>query len=344
MALKELRLPVLTNAEVQGWNAVLTQGGARVFTYAGREWHLRVHAPDETSPSEEGLSCISLKIDGEAAALLAPDAFFDTWLSTLTGGEPVRGLPQNIALAVFEVLFGTLSTLTSSLLGRHLALDPAPFSPPAGALPFLLDWTLTPPEGAPTRGLLRLSAGALAPLADVLGLSHPAPLPFWSDFSPSSLRLVLPGPSLTVQEVASLEAGDVVLLPAGSDAHPVLAAGTRILARLRRTQDHYIVEEVLPMSKDISSPANDLSGLDALPVDIAFDAGGARLTLAELRGLQPGQVLDTGRDLRSGTVKMTANGAIIGEGVLVEIEGRLGVMISRLFPPTGDTHPEGAPE
>lgn len=69
--------------------------------------------------------------------------------------------------------------------------------------------------------------------------------------------------------------------------------------------------------------------IDHIPVQVTFDVGERSLTLAELKALQPGQALDLGRPLTS-PVNIRANGALIGLGELIEIDGSLGVTITAL--------------
>jgi len=66
--------------------------------------------------------------------------------------------------------------------------------------------------------------------------------------------------------------------------------------------------------------------LDEIDIRLSFDLGERVLTLAELRLLTAGYVFDLGRDLRK-SVYIRANGKIIGEGELVDIEGQTGVSV-----------------
>ena len=75
--------------------------------------------------------------------------------------------------------------------------------------------------------------------------------------------------------------------------------------------------------------ALDLVELEDLPVRLVFDLGERMLTLGELRRLQPGHTFDLGRPL-AGAVRIRANGALVGVGELVEIDGRLGVAVLRI--------------
>jgi len=74
--------------------------------------------------------------------------------------------------------------------------------------------------------------------------------------------------------------------------------------------------------------------LEQLPVRLSFDLGCVTMTLAELEALQPGQAIALARPL-GGAVTIRANGATIGHGELVDIDGRAGVSVLELFPPEG---------
>jgi type III secretion protein Q len=70
--------------------------------------------------------------------------------------------------------------------------------------------------------------------------------------------------------------------------------------------------------------------LDDLPVRVSFDLGERSIPLHELQSLAPGYTFDLGRDLRR-SVQVRANGMLIGEGELVDIDGRLGVVVNTLL-------------
>lgn len=66
--------------------------------------------------------------------------------------------------------------------------------------------------------------------------------------------------------------------------------------------------------------------IDEIDIRLTFDLGERTLSLAELRLLSPGYIFDLGRDLRK-SVFIRANGKIIGEGELVDIDGQTGVSV-----------------
>ena len=81
-----------------------------------------------------------------------------------------------------------------------------------------------------------------------------------------------------------------------------------------------------------TTPATSVASIDGVPVRLSFDLGEVTLTLSQALALQPGQAISLSRPL-SGPVRIRANGAVIGEGDLVQIDDHLGVSIRTLFLP-----------
>jgi type III secretion protein Q len=78
--------------------------------------------------------------------------------------------------------------------------------------------------------------------------------------------------------------------------------------------------------------AGDMGALGDLPVRLTFDLGERHLALHELASLGAGHVFDLGLSPRHG-VSLRVNGLLVGEGEIVEIDGRLGVAVTRILPP-----------
>ena len=79
---------------------------------------------------------------------------------------------------------------------------------------------------------------------------------------------------------------------------------------------------------DVNSGDDEFS-LDELPVRLSFDLGERGIALGELRTLMPGYTFQLGRDVRRAVI-IRANGRAIGEGEVVDVDGRIGVAILRL--------------
>ena len=78
-------------------------------------------------------------------------------------------------------------------------------------------------------------------------------------------------------------------------------------------------------------PDADPIAIDALPIRLSFDLGSVTLPLAEVERLSVGQVLPTQQAVQD-YVAIRANGALVGRGVLMEIDGRLAVSVTDITP------------
>jgi len=74
---------------------------------------------------------------------------------------------------------------------------------------------------------------------------------------------------------------------------------------------------------------DEVSGLDELPVRLAFELGRMELPLSEVAVLGPGHVFELARD-ENRPVEILANGRLIGRGRIVTVGGALGVQIVHL--------------
>lgn len=171
------------------------------------------------------------------------------------------------------------------------------------------------------------------------------------DSLPLLLRAEVGTAALSCAELRSLRPGDAVMLTHSfmDDAGQIWLGdggwGLRARAdggRLVVTQPLHMTEVQMRDDIDDAGPRGTVRGtqgdeavaLDALPVRLHFDLGQRTMPLAEVSGLQVGQVLDLGRPL-SQAVSIRANGALIGTGELMEIGGRIAVGITSLGPTHG---------
>jgi hypothetical protein len=85
-----------------------------------------------------------------------------------------------------------------------------------------------------------------------------------------------------------------------------------------------------PDDPDESGPSlRSGSHLRHLPLRVTFDVGALQLSVGELAQLQPGQALDMQRPV-SEAVHVRVNGVLIGMGELIDIDGRMGVVLRAL--------------
>ncbi|WP_122341338.1 FliM/FliN family flagellar motor switch protein [Pseudomonas caricapapayae] len=88
-------------------------------------------------------------------------------------------------------------------------------------------------------------------------------------------------------------------------------------------------EPIGPDEQDEQDEHSPLSAVDSLPLDLTLRCGELRLTLAELRRLDAGTVLEVS-GIAPGYATLCHGERVVAEGELVDVDGRLGLQITRL--------------
>lgn len=141
----------------------------------------------------------------------------------------------------------------------------------------------------------------------------------------SELRKLRPKGLVFIAEPWSSQAGELILQA------PELAGRSWGLRAVMSGAQLNIIERVHLMNapvQDDPSTGERSESLDQLPVRLSFDLGERILTLAELQALDAGSAINLDRPLQD-FVTIRVNGLAVGEGQLVDMDGRLGVMVSR---------------
>ncbi|MGI4847199.1 MAG: type III secretion system cytoplasmic ring protein SctQ [Janthinobacterium lividum] len=181
---------------------------------------------------------------------------------------------------------------------------------------------------------LRSIAGSRGSLEEWSGL--PVPLRFaagWVDLPTRTLAEVMP------RDVIVLDESWLQLLPAGKSkdgSHPgyamtVLVGKTSAFRAQLNGNTITVTAGLGDIMADTAQAENldDEGTLDDVTIRLTFDLGERSVSIGELRSLAPGFTFDLGRDLRH-AVTIRANGIAVGEGELVDIDGRVGVSVLTL--------------
>lgn len=349
-----LALPRLQRNEVQARNLIASRARDAEVRLQGRLWLLSLQPwPAGAAPSAPSTDdwLLLLEWAGAPFELRLPASFAQTLLSAAQDGLDLPAWPEAF---VASFLQSVLQEVTGhSALAKRGAVqvralqrsdDPAQ-APGSGAeartLPHVFGLVLADRDaGTPLAIELSVSTDTLG-LMLVAGLAQTVPLaatPEHDDLLPLRLRAELGCTDLTAAELASLVPGDTVMLAHNwIDQEAGLWLGWDGLGiRAVWEQDHLRVTHLLN-SRGLSMPTDphaapegdDLHDVEQVPVRLTFDLGERMLTLGDLRALQVGQVLEMGRPL-SQAVSVRVNGALIGSGELVDIDGQLGVTLVSL--------------
>jgi type III secretion protein Q len=144
------------------------------------------------------------------------------------------------------------------------------------------------------------------------------------------LPICMPGPSMSLPRLRKIAVGDALLFDRSSCylRVPLRLGACRIL--LKFTEEHTLIDHVL---NDEIPPAEMTSEL--LPIDsltFAFDAMLATLSLsvAELAHLRQGSIVAFRLPANERKVTLLCQGIPFARGELIDIEGSLGVRVTRL--------------
>ncbi|WP_407158265.1 FliM/FliN family flagellar motor switch protein [Bradyrhizobium sp. STM 3557] len=192
-------------------------------------------------------------------------------------------------------------------------------------------------------------------LSTELGHGGPDPLAtlleFWPvkprDMSCFNLPMALRIGSTQLSHAAllSLQLGDAVLLQSGDGRHGMLVIAESWTAMAERhAQTWRLLEAPGPAAErertewtmrsveaiEVAPEGSSVSDPDQLPVQLMFDVGRLEMTLAELRVLGRGSIVELGRRIVE-PVRISAQGRPVGWGELVDVDGLVGVKVTRLF-------------
>ena len=276
------------------------------FNWSGGELALTIVLPPVTLDTR-----LQLQWQGLSLPLLCHGAELAHWLATDLQQAALFSLPEPLQLALIERLGQPLGGLTCSALTRQESRDKAD----EPALQLLLQR-----EGA--------SLALWLPQPELLLSKLPPRPPQQRLPLPLTLSLQWGEMGLTLDEIATLAIGDVLLPP----PHPQLGQQLLVCVEGRPfayCQPHQQHLELTAMHN--AEPADPFgpTELEQLPIQVSFEVGRQTLDWHTLTSLQPGALIDLGTPLE-GEVRIISNGHSLGVGRLVEIQGRLGVRVERL--------------
>jgi type III secretion protein Q len=244
-------------------------------------------------------------------------------------GEEPSEWPMPVLLAALEFAASQLAELVETVTRKSMRIVSVASRPGAAATDSY-GWRAWS-EDEEISGELLLDATASRFLAAALRESPHIPTSTdWSEL-PIQVRLVVGWVDLSASGLRSVATRDVVLLDEcllSGDNRLMVALGPKlgVLCGLDGTALN-VLEGVREIMADVDDSVAAASGLiDDVPVRLTFDLGEREISLGDLRTLQPGYLFNLGRDPRS-TVSIRANGRLIGDGELVDIEGRVGVSV-----------------
>jgi type III secretion protein Q len=306
---------------------------------ASANWHVNFTSGAPDVLRQAASYRVELEWAGATLRLHLPPAALTSWINARVPSLGIGELPKPLRAAALETLL--IEAVTA--LAKVSTGGPLRVTGEAGDVAMPHIWTLAAQAQATGDTVLAILETDGLGLMLLAGLLSKLPPTDSNQFEEGALtvplRAVVGWASLSTVELHALDKSDVILL----DEYLVGPQGELWLGipqgqglRVRADQSSYIVTQGwTPIMTETSTPAEEtLAGepldVDAIPVRLTFDLGERALSLAELRQLQPGVIFDLQRPLGHGPVMIRANGALIGTGELVDVDGRVGVCIGTL--------------
>ena len=301
---------------------------------------------------------------GDAPGWLLLDAAAErAWLADAADAH----VPQALRCAVLADALAPLTRAIEQRSGRALAWRPDT-APPDVRLdrPDVLQLRVTHRDAEPNvdaadgtkpwqarAGLLFESPQVLPELCPSDLAAEPIPLSAFMG-TQVPLRFELGATFLSRRDFAGIALGDIIRIENWLPAGDALRCVARVRGRLHlrvfgQVQGNRIVVENVeekPMTTEspTAAPGTEpaarplpTDSLDDIELVTTFELEERRLSLAELRALRPGTVMELAQPLNQAVIRILANGTPVGEGHLIAVGNRLGVRVSRFIgqAPTG---------
>lgn len=323
---RPLRLSTVSRDALSNRNVLCRRRAPMQADWLEQEWSFDFGTARAAAPSE----CFAEFDWGGARVFVGIDRASLNKLaaSAMPGDEPAEW-PMPVLLAALEFAATELAALVETVTRKSLRIVSVAGRPPGVGFD-TYGWRAWSQDDE-IAGDLLLDGTASRFLATALREQPSIPTDAdWNDL-PLRVRLVAGWVDLSASALRSVEKRDVMLLDEcllSGDNKLMLLLGPRlgVLCGLHGCELN-VLEGVQEIMADVDDSVAAASGLiDDVPVRLTFDLGEREISLGDLRSLQPGYLFNLGRDPRS-TVSIRANGRLIGDGELVDIEGRVGVSV-----------------
>lgn len=290
------------------------------------------------APHLEGVFSVSFSVNGlswrmifDGFSLLRAHPLFQE--PEAEGFDPAE-LPEAFLAALAENLLAPLLGELSTALGVQIRFKDAErmkgmVDAPVGVL---VDVGL--PDGNRTLNVALVPPGPGAAREVAMALSH---LPqrtheeraHWLDTLPFNLSISGGSLVLSKSELMALEVGDV-LLP--EEWLPTAGAACLLLRTPQCTWAAAcgLEERTVTLKQQlISIEEMKMQDTDSLEVKLTFELEERTVTLAEVKALEPGQVITLTSDPQA-QVTVVVNGRPVAQGRLVDVNGAVGVQLTKL--------------
>ena len=365
LPLRTLPMARFSRSESQAYTQLVQRVRDCELTVASSLWRLTLSPmPDTLGVQQNGLLLVKAHWAGAGFCLLVPVHAAQTWIQSRFEEADLPTLPHAYLAMMLEAALADVCTGLAGLQRGAARIDSAnectaaDFLTESSACLHAFEIRMDNPQGSV---LLHLATDSLG-LMLMAGLAARLPVAVNAvpaDALPVLLRAEIGFTWLAAADFEQAGQGDTILL-AHAFIHPdqrlwlsvnerwglmvktqasigsergnfevVQALDQMDLSYFSAPPSSFLPSPMTPSNAPAIGPNPGLSALDTIAFRLTFDLGERVMTLGEIKALQTGQPLTLDRPL-SRAVNLRVNGMLVGQGELVEIDGRLGVTVTAL--------------
>jgi type III secretion protein Q len=336
----EIRLPVVSPENAAFRNMMFSRRGDVALKLGGGEFLLGF--PPEQISVSFAASVYGKWGEAEFAVYLESVALLQFAAQAL-GIEPenVETLPTEITGAALAAFLDPALEILQKASGRPVSIKEIRIEhkePLPGAEPVVFQ-LLKKNDGVACRGallLIRDEGGETKDLLYSLLSGLPLKESVEPDDLPVELRFQVGCSLLQSHDLENLECGDIIFCDEyfpGDDQSLQVMCGRGFIFTGRLGGSGIEISGRCDMSGEKEKPEEagqgSLADLNSVDIYLSFDIGAKTVTLAELKELASGSVLETDRTLKS-PVTVRANGKALARGELVDVAGKIGVRLTEM--------------
>jgi type III secretion protein Q len=355
-----LSLRRVARESVRYLNQIALQRSALEFAWLSKQWSIRI--TPVTAPALAFAEIAKIDWGGAEVSVRISRALLETAMREVLQLENIQSVDGEIRAVLVEAAFAGLASAMEAGTRKRFRLiqSHGDFDTPTPELKFdhggLVGFSLALRDGEfeyeCEAWIDDLALGFLASAMRGWQVEAMA-IDRWSGL-PLNFQITAGWTTISLGAIRRLRINDVILLDeclvGGEEDQVLIRLGERLGIRgsisgstitindwldeiMDETDDFEEFDESEERENTLDSALADHDGLDNIPVRMNFDLGERMMTLAELRSLAPGYVIELGRDIRR-AVNIRVNGKKIGEGELVDIDGYIGVSLLSINPPS----------
>lgn len=275
---------------------------------------------------------VLIEIDGVPAPL-----WFSSWpmpdkIKSLSGGKDITQLPADLRSELLEIALKPLINLLVLKTNANVRIINFLSLKPSRIHGYSVSFRIVEQQSNDVIEALLVMHEKLIPVFK--GLLEYWPMrqvEFWQHLNiPAAIEIA--SSELVTSQLSTLEVSDIILVDDSSTVH-----STSLKLRLR--SGDYFAAKLLPenivfdtglIQMNENDYNNDASSIENIPVKLSFDLGEIELPFNQLKTITEGYTVQLDKPLPQ-AVTIRSHNKVIGLGDLVDIDGNIGVRVSRLF-------------